>query len=241
VPPLRLLLANGNGRGWRASLGLLLHTAVVAVLFLLPLLVTDEITGAPAWRKDVIYSIQKDNPQGSGLEHKRQPSGPKVNQPKQHAEPKLILPKLPSKPDGLGPINTAGPDIGLNSTGIPGGVESGETPASPPAIQQLFQPAPTEPTPVRVGGKVRQPRLLRRVEPVYPSVAKQAGIQGTVVLEATLGSDGRVESIRVIRGHPLLVGPAQQAVAQWVFEPTYLNDRPVPVLLQVTVEFILRR
>jgi protein TonB len=79
------------------------------------------------------------------------------------------------------------------------------------------------------------------VEPVYPSVAKQAGIQGTVVLEATLGSDGRVESIRVIRGHPLLVGPAQQAVAQWVFEPTYLNDRPVPVLLQVTVEFILRR
>jgi protein TonB len=79
------------------------------------------------------------------------------------------------------------------------------------------------------------------VEPAYPPLAKQARIQGTVVLEATLGTDGRVEHIQVVSGHPLLVEPAQQAVAQWLYEPSYLNGRPVAVLLHVTVEFILRR
>lgn len=241
LPPLRLLLANGNGRGWRAGFGFLLHTAVVAVLFLLPLLMTEEISGGPAWRTVVTVPSQKGDPQG-GLKQKAQPSGPKEFQRNPHAEPKLTLPDRPIRPIGIGPVLTAGPNGGLDQIGIPDGVEFDGAAASP---RQNFQPPYVPPavmqSPVRPGGKVRYPKLLHRVEPAYPPLARNAGIQGIVILEATLGTDGRVERIVAVSGHPLLVESARQAVAQWVYEPTYLNDQPVPLLLRVKVEFILRR
>ncbi|MGH9804084.1 MAG: energy transducer TonB [Candidatus Acidiferrales bacterium] len=242
LPPMRLLLANGNGHGWRASLGFLLHTAVIAALFLFPLLMTEQINGGPLWREYIKVPIQKGDPQGSGLKQKS--SGPKQPVADQGKQPQLTLSNLPIKPEGHGPINTAGFNGELDRIGIPDGAGVG-VPATSPSqnFQQPFAPAPVAqaPVPIFPGGKVRPPKLLRRVEPVYPFLAKQAGIQGTVVLEATLGTDGRVEHIGVLGGHPLLVESAQQAVAQWLYEPTYLNDRPVPVLLRVKVEFILRR
>lgn len=242
LPPLRLLLANGNGRDWRASLGFLVHTAVIAVLFLLPLLVTEEISGSPPWRTITILPIQKGSPEARTTTRPPRPSGPQTAGPASGERPQLTLSNHPIGPKGARGVQIAGPDFGLESFGIPAGIDGGAplTPASP-YLPAVSVPAVAAQPQVRVGGKVRPPRLLRRVEPAYPPVAQQAGIEGTVVLEATLRADGRVEQLTVLGGHPLLVEAAQQAVAQWVYQPTYLNERPVPVLLRVTLEFRLRR
>lgn len=241
LPPFRLLLTNGNGHGWHAGLGFLLHSAVVAVLFLLPLLMTEQISGSPPWRTVTLLPIQKGDPAAKPTT-RPQSSGPQDAGPASDKRPKLALSNQPLGPKRPRGVQIAGPDLGMDSLGIPNGIEGGAplNPASP-YLPVASVPTPAVQPPVRVGGKVRPPRLLRRVEPVYPSLAKQAGIEGTVVLEATLGADGHVEELTVLGGHPLLVEAGQQAVAQWVYEPTYLNERPVPVLLRVTLEFRLLR
>jgi len=77
------------------------------------------------------------------------------------------------------------------------------------------------------------------VEPVYPLIAKQARIAGDVRIDAIIDTDGNVVEMKVLSGHPLLVQAALNAVSQWRYEPTYLNEVPVPVVLAVTVTFRL--
>jgi TonB family protein len=94
--------------------------------------------------------------------------------------------------------------------------------------------------PLRVGGTIREPRKVRNVSPAYPDIARQARVQGVVILEATISPEGRVTSIRVLRGVPLLNDAAVDAVRQWEYEPTLLNGVAVPVIMTVTVNFALR-
>ena len=87
-----------------------------------------------------------------------------------------------------------------------------------------------------------QPRTLTKakdVAPVYPEEARQARVQGIVIIEATIAADGRVQSARVLRSLPLLDEAALAAVRQWVYTPTLLNGVPVPVIMTVTVMFRL--
>jgi protein TonB len=91
-----------------------------------------------------------------------------------------------------------------------------------------------------VGGNVQSSKLIQRVEPSYPELAKRARIQGIVLLQVTVGEAGNVTDIKVIRGHPLLNDGAVAAVRKWKYSPTLLNGEPVPVIATVTVNFILR-
>jgi protein TonB len=93
--------------------------------------------------------------------------------------------------------------------------------------------------PLRVGGNIREPQKLKHVAPVYPAIARQARVQGIVILECTIGADGKVEEVKVLRGIPLLDPSAIAAVKQWVYTPTLLNGAPVPVIVTVTVNFKL--
>jgi TonB family protein len=93
--------------------------------------------------------------------------------------------------------------------------------------------------PVRVGGDIKEPKRLVDVKPVYPEIAQQAGVQGIVIVEAIIGTDGAVESARILRPVPLLDQAALDAVTQWRYEPTLLNGQPVPVVMTVTVSFTL--
>jgi TonB family protein len=93
--------------------------------------------------------------------------------------------------------------------------------------------------PVRVGGAIRGPRKIRHVNPVYPDIARQARVQGVVILEATISPAGEVTAVRVLRGIPLLDESALEAVRGWVYEPTLLNGVPVPVIMTITVNFRL--
>lgn len=113
--------------------------------------------------------------------------------------------------------------------GVVGGVVGGLPDAPPPPPQQA----------VRVGGQIKEPKKLKSVNPVYPDIAKQARVQGVVILEATISPQGKVNDVKVLRGIPLLDQAAVDAVKQWVYTPTLLNGVPVPVIMTVTVNFKL--
>jgi protein TonB len=88
---------------------------------------------------------------------------------------------------------------------------------------------------------IRMATPIYKVEPIYPHLAKVAGVSGVVELLGVLGTDGRIHELKVLRGHPLLVGAALDAVRQWIFEPTLLNGQAVEVAAPITVNFILKR
>jgi TonB family protein len=99
--------------------------------------------------------------------------------------------------------------------------------------------AGSTPQRIRVGGNVQQTMLIEKVRPVYPAEAKQARIQGQVRFTAIIGKDGRVESLTVDSGHPLLVDSAMEAVKQWVYKPTLLNGEAVEVQTAIDVNYTL--
>ncbi len=105
------------------------------------------------------------------------------------------------------------------------------------------QPRQFDPTPgvmrIRVGEIVQRSNLLNSVNPEYPAIAKQALIQGRVLFDAIIGTDGHVTKLSVVSGHPLLIPAAQNAVKQNVYRPTLLNGNPVEVQTQVDVDFRL--
>lgn len=92
---------------------------------------------------------------------------------------------------------------------------------------------------MRAGSTVQTAKLINRVLPVYPALARQARVQGTVSLIAVIGTDGNVRELRVVSGHPLLVQAALQTVRQWVYKPTMLNGFPVEVESPIDVHFTL--
>ena len=120
--------------------------------------------------------------------------------------------------------------------GVEGGVEGGVAggivgglPAEPPPPVQA----------VRVGGNIKEPTKVKNVAPIYPDIAKQARVQGIVILECTISPQGRVTDVKILRGIPLLDQAGVDAVKQWQYTPTLLNGVPVPVIMTVTVNFRL--
>lgn len=81
--------------------------------------------------------------------------------------------------------------------------------------------------------------VIRRVQPVYPPLAKSARVQGAVEFTAVISKEGRVEKLQLVRGHPLLVSAAREAILGWQYRPTMLNGEPVEVLTTITVNFKL--
>jgi len=138
-----------------------------------------------------------------------------------------------SVPDPMG--NGIG-DIGIGpaaGSGFPNTLFANGThpviPAAPPKpVAPIFQTS-----------SMLQGSLIRRVEPVYPPMARNARIQGSVVLFATIGAAGTIENLRVLSGHPLLVAAAVDAVKQWRYRPYILNHQPIEVQTQITVNFVL--
>jgi protein TonB len=97
--------------------------------------------------------------------------------------------------------------------------------------------APPEPKYVRVGGHIKAPKLIHEARPEYPMLAQQARVQGFVILEARVGTNGAVQSVKVLRSIPLLDEAAIAAVQQWRYQPLLLNGTPMPFVLTVTVVF----
>jgi len=124
--------------------------------------------------------------------------------------------------------------------GSVGGVLSGMLGAPPPPPPPPPKPKPVvNDKPIRVGGNVTAANLLRQVRPVYPPLAKAARVQGTVKFEAVIAKDGTIQNLHLVSGPPLLVQAALQAVQQWQYKPTLLNNEPVEVITTIDVNFTL--
>ena len=145
------------------------------------------------------------------------------------------------------PVATAGDEegfVGGIEGGVPGGVFGGVvggipdvTPPPPPP------PPPAQPPgPVRIGGQLHAPELVRRVNPEYPPMAALAHIQGLVILEAVVGDDGHVNEVRLLRSAGyggVLDRAAVAALRQWQYAPLLLNGHPTAFILTVTLSFSL--
>jgi protein TonB len=114
---------------------------------------------------------------------------------------------------------------------VPGRAPAVATPIPPPATQY--------PNAVRVGGNVPMPKKIRDVKPVMPELAASARVQGVVIIEAVIDEAGRVAEARVLRSIPLLDQAALDAVRQWMFTPTVIDGKTVPVIITMTVQFQL--
>ena len=125
--------------------------------------------------------------------------------------------------------------------GVPGGVPGGQMGG---VIGGIISSAPIVPkvaTPqrIRVSQGVTAGMILRRVNPPYPPLARQARIQGPVVLQAEIGKDGSIQNLRLISGHPMLAPAAIEAIKQWKYKPYILNGEPVEVETTITFNFTL--
>ena len=145
--------------------------------------------------------------------------------------PSQIVPEPP------GPISLGG-EGGVEGGivgGVAGGIVGGLVAAPPPPPP--LPPPPQPKGPVRIGGAIQAPALVMRVEPTYPDVALMAKVGGLVILEAVVGSDGKVESVQVLRSVKFLDQAAIDAVKQWQYSPLVLNGVPTPFVLTVTLNF----
>ena len=216
----------GNQKWYTVPLSLFTHSLAIALVVALPLLAP---TVMPAVFAD-------DDPEWITITTPTPPPAPRPAQ----LQPVVNPHAAPTEaPDSITPEKPVDFDTSFQETetpGIVGGVDNIDSVIAPPPVQP-----PPSPQPVPVGGKVRRPEKTRDVQPVYPPMALAARVQGIVIIEATLGADGRVINARVLRSVPLLDNAALDAVRQWEFMPTLLNGVPVPVIMTVTVNFTLSR
>jgi protein TonB len=218
----------GNRRWYTVPVSLLSHSLALGLLILLPLL-------APQVMPSVFAD---DDPDWIRVDLPDPPPPPKPKPIK--IEERFDNPKAAplAAPDRLEPEKAGSIEPGFESKGtVPGNVLDGQF----DSVVGAPPPAPPEPPkPVLVTGVIRRPQRIHHVEPVYLPAARAAGIQGIVIIEATIGPDGSVMNARVLRGLPLLDQSALDAVRQWRFTPTLHNGVPVPVMMSVTVQFTLR-
>jgi protein TonB len=136
--------------------------------------------------------------------------------------------------------------IGGVAGGVPGGVPGGVIGGVVDGLLNVPPPPPPPPPPaarrppVRAGGQIQAPALVKRVPPIYPPMAVSARVQGVVILEATVGRDGRVEDVVVLRSVRLLDAAAIEAVRQWEYAPLLLNGQAERFVLTVRVSFNFR-
>jgi periplasmic protein TonB len=142
------------------------------------------------------------------------------------------------KEDEAPPQMAAAGVVGGVPGGIPGGqmggVIGGIISSTPVAVPKVATPQR-----VRVSAGVTSGLLVRRIQPNYPPLARQARIQGTVVLHAVISKDGSIENLTLVSGHPMLAPAAIDAVKQWKYKPYLLNGEPVEVDTEVQVNFTL--
>ncbi len=144
--------------------------------------------------------------------------------------------------ESINPGNALGLPDGVQGgwPGVPPGEAIGPALAPPPqALPPPPRPAPRR-EPIRMSSGVQESKLIYRVDPEYPPLARRARVSGTVILMVTVNEEGEVADVKVMRGHPLLDEEALRAVRQWRYSPTLLNGEPVPVIAMVTVIFSLK-
>ena len=168
-------------------------------------------------------------------------AGPRVVRvappPRAPVEPAAFVAPI-EVPDEIRP-EEATLDLGVEG-GVAGGVEGGVAGGVLGGVVGGLPAAPPPPPKViRIGGALVAPKLLHKVQPVYPEMATLAHVRGIVILEAQVGVNGQVKEVKLLRGVALLDDAAMEAVKQWRYQPLLLNGVPTEFILTVTVNFNL--
>jgi len=223
---------------WLGAMGF--HIAIVALLVIVPLYTTATIHLSD-YRETALLAPPPPPPPPAAS-----PVAPHITHPKaklKYTTQKLTAPTaIPKRVSSYsGNVDETAPDLGGVAAGVPGGVNGGATDGVAGGTGTAVPPPPPPPKPVqkivRAGSLLKAPRQTYSVDPVYPPLAREARITGTVIVDAVIDEHGNVVEARAVSGHPLLLEPALKAVQQWKYEPTSLNGQPVSVELQVQVHF----
>ncbi len=235
-----------TNKSWTVTLTFILQFIAVGIMVLIPLIFTDVLPKA-----QLVSFLQA-------------PAPPPPPPPPPPPVEKAIVKKLPPRQFNAGVLtapkeipkqvaiiqeDALPPAVTTTVSGVPGGIPGGipggaigglgvaAAPPPPPPKVEVVKPA--TPQRIRVGGNVQGAKLIKKPTPIYPPLAKQARIQGTVKFNAVIGKDGTIQNLQLVSGHPLLVAAAQEAVKQWVYQPTLLNGEPVEVATEIDVNFTL--
>jgi protein TonB len=233
---------------WLGAMGF--HIAILVLLVVVPLYTTATIHLSD-YRETTLLappppSAPPPPPAASAVAPRITHPKAKLNYTRQKlTAPTAIPKKVASYSDD---VAEPAPSLGGVAGGIPGGVIGGQIGGvAGGAVGGTGTAVPTPPPPkpvqkiVRVGSNLKPPRQTYSVDPVYPPLAREARIAGTVIIDAVIDEHGNVVEQRVVNGHPLLIEAALRAVRQWKYEPTSLNGQPVSVELQVQVHFQLNQ
>jgi periplasmic protein TonB len=223
-----------TNKGWAVILSGLVQTFILGILILIPLIYTEALPKAmlstlliappppppppppPAPVKVIVKPVARLIQSG------------KLMQPRAIPKEVAVFKEAELPPDVINPAQTNGVFGGIPGQGL---MASG--PAIPPP------PKAAAPSRIKQGGQVTAASIITQTRPLYPALARQARIQGNVVLHAIIDKEGKVAQLEVISGHPLLVQSALDAVKQWRYKPTQLNGDPVEVDTTITVTFTM--
>src|SRR5580700_6743853 len=164
--------------------------------------------------------------------------------PAQHTLPVEIMLRMPTRiPSELPSGDDSRPEIGGPSGYVSGpsgpGAPNGRFDLFGVGTRPIMPVAPAVVThPISVS-HISEGDLVRKILPTYPALARAARLQGQVVLQAVISKQGTIEILKVLAGHPILVPAAIEAVRQWRYRPYILNNEPVEVETQITVNFSL--
>lgn len=232
-----------EARAKGASLSLLLHGVGITSLVLIPLL---QSTNPPEVSRAILTPLARPitvTLPAARVAARRPPAGKTT--PVRSTAP-VFTPPL--TPDTLNRTSLLDVEIAPGTVGEISDLEPGKDEVGSndcplgsicgPAIQPIARPNP--PT-VRIGGLIKEPRLIEGRAPVYPAMAQAAGVGGKVVLEAHVGPDGRVRGVTIVQGHSLFDEAALASVRSRRYEPLLLNDVPTDFLITITVVFNVRR
>jgi len=223
-----------SGRGWITLASFAVQTLAVATLLALPLLHTEGLPRMPS-RVEPILSP----PLAAAPLESRQ----LTSHPSNPVTVALIVPRQASRETKFIPSENLPPQVDVRQLGVPGGTSNRWS--DNPIINSIANSTSNfalPPAPVSHAQRVSrmmEGNLMHRVQPLYPPLARQARIQGQVVIRAVISRNGMIENLQVLSGHPMLVQAAIDAVKQWRYRPYFLNGEPVEVETQVTVNFLL--
>ena len=223
----------------------LIISLAAQALLLAALLLTPLFSPSSMSARYVVMPIPPYGGPGHRAPERPGPSRPPTGRSAAYFHQPSMYPAHPSMRPTGDSDNDAPPDIG---SGVAGGCDTcspGDGIAGGWAADAAPQPpvrrppaAPTKPLIVNPG--VQAAKLIYRIDPVYPDLARRIHLQGVVELHAIIGTDGRVKELQVWTGNPILTQPAAEAVRQWRYQPTLLNGQPVEVQTVVTVKFVLQ-
>jgi protein TonB len=221
-------------------ISVVLHTALVVAIAILPLLFYDALPSQEALKAFFVAPLEvappppPPPPPPAGARAVVR-AAPRIQvAPQQGFVAPIEVPNEIKPEEGLD-LGVEGGVAGGVEGGVPGGVVGG-------VVGGLPSEAPPPPAKVvRIGGQIKEPKRIRYVQPTYPDLAVQSRVSALVILEAEVDTRGYVRAAKILRGHPLFDEAAMEAVKQWRYQPLLLNGEPTGFVLTVTINFNLQQ